>query len=394
MTRSESLAKVTKDLMLDEPFYGLFLIGLNKIWTTDIKTACVGVQGIDFYLKINPDFWDTLKHDHRKGLIKHEIMHIGFFHLTDYQQLEDKDTANTAMDLEINQYIDRDQLPEGGMLLESFPHLNLEPKKGTFYYYDKLKEDKDNTMDIIKQAIANGEDGCTLPDGSEVVFTNHDWEEVEGVDEATTKLLKAQVSHVIDQVAEQVEKSRGTVPGEFAEILQRLRNTEPPKFDWKGYLRRFIGKSTRTYTRKSRRKFNKRMPDFPGLKIRRQKHVLVAIDTSGSVSTPELKEFMNEIYHINKGGTEVTICECDTAISYLGKFDSKKDLEIHGRGGTDFQPVIDYYNEHVNKYSCLFYFTDGEAPAPENCRGNVLWVLSGCSSMNEDLPGPVIKLEI
>jgi predicted metal-dependent peptidase len=398
MTRSESLSKVTKDLMLEEPFYGLFLIGLNKQWTTEIKTARVGLKGIDFYLKINPDFWDSLTHIERKGLVKHELLHIGFFHLTDYSQLTNHKVANIAMDIEINQYIDRDWLPEGGQLPETYPELNLEPKKGTFYYYDKLLEaeqDNNQALQTVLDALENGEDGCELPDGTQVTFTDHDWEaEVGEMDEATTKLIKAQTGHILESLAEQVEKSRGTVPGEFEEILKRLKHLDPPKFDWKGYLRRFIGKSTTTYTKKSRRKPNKRMPEFPGLRLKKRKHVLVAIDTSASVSKPELKEFLNEINHIAKNGTDVTIIECDTAISYIGKFDARKDLEIHGRGGTEFQPVIDYYNENPGTYSCLFYFTDGEAPAPDNCTGNILWVLSECSSMNEDLPGPVIKLEI
>lgn len=59
---------------------------------------------------------------------------------------------------------------------------------------------------------------------------------------------------------------------------------------------------------------------------------------------------------------------------------------------TDFQPVIDYYNERHIKYSCLMYLTDGECTAPENARGNILWVLSSVSTMNNALPGSVIQL--
>jgi hypothetical protein len=38
------------------------------------------------------------------------------------------------------------------------------------------------------------------------------------------------------------------------------------------------------------------------------------------------------------------------------------------------------------------YLTDGEAPAPDNAKGNILWVLSSQSRMNDNLPGAVIKL--
>jgi predicted metal-dependent peptidase len=400
MSNMESLAKVSKDLMLIEPFYGLFLINLNKSWEK-VGTACVANKDLNFYLKIDPDFWATLNYNQRMGLLKHELLHIAFFHLTDFSHLRGKqneyaELTNIAMDIEINQYIREDWLPPNPLLPESFPELNLEYKKGTFYYYEKLKQEADSQMkqilSAIGQAMANGESQAELPDGSKVDISNHNWEEMDKMDEATERLVKAQVAHILEQTAEQVQKSQGNIPGEIAEILERIRTVEPPKFDWRGYLRRFVGKSVKVYTKKSRRKFNKRLPDFPGLKIKQQKHVLVAIDTSASVSTKELKEFLQEIHHMYKTGSEVTIIQCDTAISFMGPFNPNKDFTVHGRGGTSFQPVVDYYNEHNHKYSCLIYFTDGEAPAPDDCKGNVLWVLSEQSHKTDHLPGQTIQL--
>jgi predicted metal-dependent peptidase len=397
MTNVESLAKASKELMLKEPFYGLLLMSLNKVWSDKLPTAGVRLKGINYELAINPSFWEPLPMEQKVGILKHELLHIGFFHLVNFTKYSNKKVLNIAMDLEINQYIERSWLPEGGMFLDTFPELDLEERAGTRYYYDKLMElmqEQEETMQCIMNAISNGESECELPNGEKIQIPDHDWEEVEELDEATQKLIESQTKHIVEQVADQVQKSRGTVPGEFAEILERLKHIDPPKFDWKGYMRRFAGRSIKTYTKKSRRKYNKRLPDNPGLKIKRHKHILAAIDTSGSVSTNELKEFLSELYHMKKTGSEVTIIECDTAISYIGKFDPKKDLEIHGRGGTDFQPVIDYYNEHQKEYSCLFYFTDGECSAPEGAKGNILWVISSRGSAYDELPGQVIKLEL
>jgi predicted metal-dependent peptidase len=396
MSNTESLAKASKEIMLKEPFYGLLLMSLNKKWTENkLPTAGVRLNKINYELLINSKFWESLPPIHKMGILKHELLHIGFFHLTDYSQYKDKEILNIAMDLEINQYIDRAWLPVDGCFLEQFPELNLEARQGTRYYYDKLIQeckDQNQIMQCIMKAIGDGSDTCELPNGEVVTLPKHDWKDIENLDESTRKLIESQTKHIITQVADQVEKSRGVIPGEFAELIERLLQLDPPKFDWKGYMRRFVGKSVKTYTRKSRRKYNKRVPEFPGLKIKRHNHILAAIDTSGSVSTNELKEFLNELHHMKKTGSEVTICECDTAISYIGKFDPKKDLEIHGRGGTDFQPVIDYYNENQRKYSCLFYFTDGECPAPENAKGSILWIISSLGSAEDDLPGQVIQL--
>ena len=397
MTNVESLAKASKELMLKEPFYGLLLMSLNKIWSNKLPTAGVRLNKINYELAINPDFWESLPMEQKVGVLKHELLHIGFFHLVNFTKYANKKVLNIAMDLEINQYIERSMLPEDGMFLDTFPELELEERKGTRYYYDKLMElaqEQEETMQCIMNAISNGESECELPNGQKINIPDHDWEEIEQLDEATKKLIESQTKHIVEQVANQVQKSRGVIPGEFEELLKRLKQIDPPKFDWKGYMRRFAGKSVKTYTKKSRRKYNKRLPENPGLKIRRHKHILAAIDTSGSVSTNELKEFLNELYHMKKTGADVTIIECDTAISYIGKFDPKKDLEIHGRGGTDFQPVIDYYNKHQKEYSCLFYFTDGECSAPEGAKGNILWVLSSRGDAYDELPGQVIKLEL
>ena len=400
--KSEELAKASKDLMLKEAFYGLFLIMLNKQWSTKVPTAGVSRLGINYQLYLNEEFWDKLTPDQRIGLLKHEILHIAFFHITDYDHLSDKMIANIAMDIEINQYIDSIFLPPGPQLPEVYPELNLEPKKGTKYYYDKLMEAKENpgtcpNLDKMIECNEKGEGGITVSINGqgevEVNLPDHGtWEEFDNLDEATKKLIKTQTEHILKEVVDQVTKSRGTIPGEMAEIIDKISKLNPPKFNWRAYVRRFVGGSIKTFTKMSRQKPNFRFIENPGLKHKEKRHILVAVDTSGSVSTNELIEFFHEIHHISRSGTEVTLIQCDTAISHIGKFDPKKDFKIHGRGGTSFHPVTDYYDANKKKYNCLIYLTDGEAPAPEKCRGPVLWVISSQSQLNTDLKGLQIKL--
>lgn len=396
--RTEQLAKASKDLMLKEPFYGMFLIMLNKTWNNKVvPTASVGRSGINYNLYLNENFWDILQEAQKRGLLKHELLHIGFFHLTDFGHMTDKTVANIAQDIEINQYIEKGDLPPGPQLPETYPELKLEPKKGSNYYYEKLMQGKKQgncpNLNAVLAAAAAGQITVVLGNGDEVQVPDHNtWEEFEKLDEATQKLIKAQTEYILKEVAEQVQKSRGTIPGEFAGILEKINKEEPPKFDWKRYLRRFTGGSQKVYTKKTRRKFNKRYEDNPGMKIKPKRHILVAVDTSGSVSNSELQEFFHEVHHMFKTGAEVTVIQCDAAISNIAPYNPKQEIKLHGRGGTDFQPVIDYYSEHQHKFTCLVYFTDGECSAPENARGRILWVLSSTSQENKNLPGATIKL--
>jgi predicted metal-dependent peptidase len=433
MDKVLSLSKVSKELLLKEPYYGFFLLMLNKIWDKQIPTACVGKNGINYQLRINEEFWTSLDDAKKMGLLKHELLHIAFNHLTMHFNFSDKRLANVAMDMEINQYIDANMLPGGdltadeykelkesvkqelsqaksnnataeellaiskklparGVMIEDYAELNLNQRAGCRYYYDALRKaqkDKDEkgssgspAMDNLLDELGNGEDP-----------TNHDWEIFDDLSEAERKLVDKQTQRVLNQAKEQTVKRQGTVPGEINGVIV-IEEIVPPKFDWRGFIRRFTGVSTRVFTKKIRRKENRRFSDNPGLKIKMKQHMLLAIDTSGSVSDDELKEFMNEIHHIYKTGVDITIVQCDTEIQSIEPYRGKHELKVSGRGGTYFDPVLDYFNENLKKFTSLVYFTDGEAYASIKPRGNVLWVISERSSLNTSLPGKVIKLEL
>ena len=63
MNNTESLSKICKDLMLKEPYYGLFLIMTEKQWSTEVPTAGVCKHNIGYKLLINSDltYLQTLK---------------------------------------------------------------------------------------------------------------------------------------------------------------------------------------------------------------------------------------------------------------------------------------------------------------------------------------------
>ena len=392
MDKARSLSKISKDLMLKEPYYGFFLIMLNKVWRKDLPTAGVSKQNINYQLAINEEFWTGLSDDHKMGLLKHELLHIAFGHLVSFSSFSNKKLANVAMDMEINQYIEDSWLPEGGIKLEDYADLNLDKKAGCRYYYDQLlrlqdQKDKNGTtgndaMDKLLDNVASGD----IPDHST-------WEEFDDMTDAEKKLIEKQVQKILQDAKEQTVKKRGTVPGEIEGLIV-VEEFTAPKFDWKGYLRRFTGVSTKVFTKKIRRKENRRYEDNPGLKIKMRQHMLLAIDTSGSVSDTELAEFMNEIHHIYKVGVDITVVQCDTSIKSIEPYKGKNEISVLGRGGTEFDPVLDYYNANLKKYTSLVYFTDGECYTSVKPKGKVLWVLSERSGMNEDLPGQVIKLEL
>ena len=125
------------------------------------------------------------------------------------------------------------------------------------------------------------------------------------------------------QTAEHVQKMAGSIPGEFADYIENLFKQKPAVFNWKSYFRRLLGTAIETYVKKSRRKESKRFEGAAGLKQKHKHRILVAIDTSGSVSDQELCDFFSEINHIYKAGAQIDILEFDHAVQRVYQYSGK-----------------------------------------------------------------------
>lgn len=164
----EELSRAIIKLMLDEPFYAHFLGQVSRIITDEVPTAAVGIRNGTICLFVNPDFFlnSLISIEERIAILKHEVLHLVFYHL--YRFIGEKTDNNAlinnlAADLVVNQYVDPWPLPEGVVLLDTFPQLQLEPWETIEYYYEKLIEAKEaadgKIEDLKKQIEDNKEEG-------------------------------------------------------------------------------------------------------------------------------------------------------------------------------------------------------------------------------------------
>ena len=119
--------------------------------------------------------------------------------------------------------------------------------------------------------------------------------------------------------------------------------------------------------------------EFMGSKFEPKTHLLVAVDVSGSIGSEDLEKFFSIINRFFSFGVEaikVLAFDCDIKQEIELK-KAVKNIKIEGRGGTDFQCVIDYYESHA-EYQGLVIFTDGYAGVPKISRNKqILWILTG-----------------
>jgi len=338
------------------------------------------------------------------------LLHIAFKHLQMFDEYEDKTLLNVAADLEINQYIQDEYKDDtwDGLEIDHAPwaEMKLPEKAGTRKYYELIKKEAEQNpdgdvakyMNAAKAANGDGEPReITLSDGTKVTVTaSHEfWKQFENMDEAEKKLMEKQIEHQLKDTADQVQRQRGHIPGELKELIDSLYVSEEAVIDWRAYLRRFNGMASKVFTKKTRRKPNKRFYGNPALKIKQKKNTLVAIDTSGSVSKDDLKEFLSEIHHIYKTGTQVTVVECDASIGRVYEYKGKiqEAQEVTGRGGTSYDPVLNYLQENRDKYQNLIYLTDGECETSIKPCKPTLWVHCSGRTVNDSLPGAKVQIK-
>ena len=78
---------------------------------------------------------------------------------------------------------------------------------------------------------------------------------------------------------------------------------------------------------------------------------------------------------------EVNVVECDTQIQKVYKANSPEDIQVDvmGRGGTSFTPIMEYMKENCSKDTVLIYATDGYGESKlecENISQSTIWLLT------------------
>ena len=368
------LDRAVKTLLIREPFYGLFLLNLNRYYGDKCDTACVCRNGINTELCVNKKFWDTLSDDEQLGILRHELSHILFKHITSSEYFGDHNKFNIAADCEVNSYIP---------ILQKDPYCyparwNLENSKGTKFYYENLPDE----LDPPQGNSGNDYD----PNDS-----HESWKDFQDLSDTEKQLIENQIDYQAKNTAETCQKLIGSVPGELKEYLDSLFKIKPQIFNWKAYFRRVIGNLITSELYLTRMRPSRRFPDSRGVKFKRKPHVLVGVDTSGSVSDEELEDFFSEIYYLWKSGVKVTIAQMDTKIEHIEEYNGKFNKEIYGRGGTEFTDLINYYNERKKDFSTLVIFTDGYVSLNLPPFRNGVWVITK-NGQHQDYPGTTIYI--
>ncbi len=183
--------------------------------------------------------------------------------------------------------------------------------------------------------------------------------------------------------AAQQAMQAGKLSGDMARLVDHLLQ---PQLPWRMLLAQHMTALARddyTYTRPSKREGSAILPSLRSNQV----DLVIVIDTSGSISTAEIEEFLSEVNSI-KGQVKarITFHACDNKLAAGGpwEFEYWEEFsmpeQIAGGGGTSFVPVFSWLDYEAKRPDLLVYFTDADGEFP-NMEPNypVIWLVKGKS---------------
>ena len=374
---TQDLGRILRGFTLKYPFFGHLLIRLRKDIVSGkehpVQTAAVSIdkETMNINLTVNSDFFDTLTPQQKEGVLHHEILHVAFRHLELADSFSDKKVANVAMDMEINQLIDKASLPPGLIEYDGGPYakLNLPPNKGTKFYYTALMEEVRNNNKEIQQAIE--EDG-----------SSHKWESIEGMGSTKKKLFKQQQDHTLKEAVNDTggPKNMGSMSADLRRMLDKLFEKTPSVFNWKAFFRRYTGTIIDIQRKKTLKRLSKRFEGSPGLRTKRKQNVFVSVDVSGSMSTKEISEVFHQLDFIYKAGANIEVVTWDSKIQERFTYSGKPPEKVSGGGGSDIGLPIREYNKKKKDYTFAVHLTDGYVNNTEKLYGKHLFIITSKGS--------------
>jgi predicted metal-dependent peptidase len=208
----------------------------------------------------------------------------------------------------------------------------------------------------------NGNEIKTIPAGKE--FDEHDYEKlVEGMDPEDVKNMNDAIDKALREGGMLAGRMGGQIPRAISDLLT-------PKVDWKDALRDIVSSSIRGKDEFTWRRLNKRqlVNDLylPSIENETVGEVVVAIDTSGSISGEILTGFATELASICDlcEPEKVRVLWWDTDVHGEQIFEGNytglaKMLKPVGGGGTRVGCVSDYFIKKKINADCVIVFTDG-----------------------------------
>ena len=382
-------------------YSGIMMMGKSEVSDAEFTAYTDGVNK-----KYSRPFMSKIKDDAKlRGLIMHENLHVALKHIQRCGDLfkENPKLANVSADFVVNDIIHnfKDKancaLPDGALynpmfhnwsVREVYAFLNQKKKGGGGGGGGGGSGDKDKSGRGGQDSNSSGDEQITDIDELMKNLDNmdsideHDWESGKELTPEERKKMEEGIDVALRQGGILAGRMGAKVPRSISDLLE-------PKIDWKDAMREFVSANVMGKDEYTWRKFNKRMLAnnlyLPSLENESVGEVVIAIDTSGSITNEILAVFASELASICAvcSPEKVRVLWWDTQVHGEQVFkDNYSDianmLKPMGGGGTYASCVSEYLIKHDVKAECVIMFTDGyvESDVKWDITIPTLWVVT------------------
>lgn len=406
------LAAARTRLILEKPFLGALVMHLPLKAADPKWCKTTATDARNFYF--NPEYIGRLTLEQTQFVLAHEAMHCALSHFNRRNHRQ-KHRWDVACDYAVNMILDDERMhgPDNALMNaayrgltaeEIYPVLHEDPPEETqdMHLFDNEPsegggEGEQQEKDDAEQGKGQGEksdpsegESGGKPEQQESQGEGNQQEQ----DDAARSESESQTPPPPtdpDKLDEQWKSRLASAAqaarqaGKLSQSMLRLVDTLlAPQLPWRALLARYMMNAARddySFQRTSRREGDALMPRLYSQSV----NVIVVLDTSGSVTRDELREFLSEIDALKaQVRASVTLHACDDKLDASGPWryamweSMALPAEISGGGGTDFKPVFEWVAREQLNPDLLVYFTDAEGRFPEREPAYpVAWLVKG-----------------
>ncbi len=360
MSARDRISAIVEKWFVVEPLF-------FAVWTAHalgvnprIRTIRVGQGRIEY----NPAFIEALPRRSLEDMLTLEAMRIVLKH--PYARRQDRaERAYAASNLTLQEYLHTSlPLPRAR---DIFGHEQFDQQFYEFYYHKLLEIEPEAGLAMA----AGGHASDLLAAYADPQVSGQQNTEGWGADD----LLASAINDKIRTAQE--TGAWGTVAGRWKEhLVAALR----PKLNYRAVLRQFRTSVLSIRRRLTRMKPNRRYGFlYMGSRYDFTTRLLVAVDVSGSMRSQDVARGFGVINQFfTYGVASIDVVQFDTEIKGppMTLKRARHEIEVMGRGGTSFTPIMDFIDAHRD-YDGVIVYTDGYAPVPrppKNRRTRILWL--------------------
>jgi predicted metal-dependent peptidase len=416
------ITKARARLLVRAPFIGSIALGLAWVNAPDIGTMATDGRSVWF----NPAWCEAHGVEKTMGVIAHEVFHVVNRH---HLRRGDRDAKlwNIAGDLLINRLLEDDKyvLPPDGLFDRDrcYAGLPTETIYARLLEQQRQQDEQPSDRQSTNQASAgNGSGSGSRPNATTSsqarshaeakqgeahnangTFPARHWGEVRDLAKSSGQRLnpteRRQAEHDLDVRIRQAAASAKRV-GKFGTALQEMVEIATDRVDWRDKFRMAFDGLLRgevSWARPNRR-FIRHGVYLPGWRRTGAGRIAFVLDTSGSISADELSVYTAAVLGIleETGPEAVALVQCDVEVRRVDTIqpgDSFDRIEVHGRGGTRFQPAFDWIAESGFGADAIVYATDLHcSDQPQDPGLPVIWLTP---TRNRTMPfGEIVPVSV